>query len=239
MNDVVNTPFPYESEILWGKMLHARVSIVGVGGLGSWTAELLTRMGIGRIRLLDCATVRETDLKQHMAVTEVDVDRAKVTVVADRLSAINSQILLETFFVELTEDSIDDFLVGSDIVFDTTGGSAIRTALFMYCCRRGVQYVSCEANGFCAQVMVCRGNEGSNALLPAPLLGRQKRLPAMVAMAASLSVQEIVKLLTGYGVSLNGQTAIFNTEKNTWVCTPLKRLTSIGAATADEKGEAH
>lgn len=239
MNDVINTPFSYESDILSGKMLRARVSIVGVGGLGGWAAELLARMGLGRIRLLDCATVRETDLKQHVAVTEVDVDRAKVTVVADRLAAINSQVLLETFFVELTEDSIDDFLVGSDIVLDTTGGSAIRTALFMYCCRRGVQYVSCEANGFCAQVTVCRGNDGSNALLPAPLLDRQKRLPAMVAMAASLSVQEIAKLLTGYGVSLNGQTAVFNTEKNTWICTPLKRLTSIGATTTDENGEAH
>lgn len=239
MNDVVNTPFPDESDIIQGKMLHARVSIVGVGGLGGWAAELLARMGLGRIRLLDCATVRETDLKQHTAVTEVDVDRAKVTVVADRLSSINSQVLLETFFIELTEDSIDDFLVGSDIVLDTTGGSAIRTALFRYCCRRGVQYVSCESNGFCAQVTVCRGNDGGDALLPAPLLGRKKRLPAMTAMAASLAVQEIVKLLTGYGVSLNGQTANFNAEKNTWVCTPLKRLASMDVINADEKGETH
>ena len=238
MNDFINKQFPPDSETVQKKMLHARVTIVGVGALGGWAAELLARMGIGRVRLLDCATVRENDLKQHMAVTEADVDRAKVTVVADRLAAINSQVLLETFFVELTEDSLDNFLVGSDIVLDTTGGSAIRTGLFAYCCRRGAQYVSCEANGFCAQITVCRGNDGKAALLPIPLMDRQSRLPAMVALAASLSVQEIVKLLTGRGDSLAGQTASFNTEKNTWVCMPLRRLTT-GGATLGEKGEAH
>lgn len=218
------------------KMLRARVTIIGAGGLGGWAAELLARMGLGRMRLLDRATVQKADLNQHAAVTEEDIDRAKVMVIADRVAAINSQVLLEMFPVELQPEEIDNFLVGSDLVLDTTGDSAIRNALFASCCRAGLHYIGCEANTVCARIIVWRGADGE-AVLPLPLDRSRGRFPAVASLAASLAVQESVKLLTGTGESLAGQVAVLDMRENKWSRFPLAGAAEGGDA--DRNGESH
>lgn len=218
------------------KMLRARVTIIGAGALGGWAAELLARMGLGRMRLLDRATVQKADLNQHAAVTEEDIDRAKVTVIADRVAAINSRVLLETFPVELQPEQIDDFLVGSDLVLDTTGDSTIRGALFASCCQHGLHYVGCEANTVSARIVVWRGTDGET-FLPLPLDRSRGRFPAVASLAASLAVQESIKLLCGTGESLAGQIVTLDTGKNKWACDPLAGATET--LDADGNGESH
>ena len=39
----------------------AHVFIAGVGGVGSWCAESLIRSGIGKITMLDCDTIEDSN----------------------------------------------------------------------------------------------------------------------------------------------------------------------------------
>ncbi len=70
--------------------LHAaHVAIVGIGGVGSWTAEALARSGVGALTLIDLDDVCITNTNRQAHALAATVGRAKVTVMAERVRAIN------------------------------------------------------------------------------------------------------------------------------------------------------
>ncbi len=91
------------------KLQGAHVLIVGLGGVGSWTAEALARSGVGRLTLVDPDSVCVTNInRQLMALTDV-LGKPKVMVLADRFKKINPDIellMIEDFFNDQTAKSI-------------------------------------------------------------------------------------------------------------------------------------
>src|SRR3972149_8377578 len=73
-------------------LMAARALLVGVGGLGSWTADLLARAGVGFIRLVDPDHVDLTNLHRQAMYTEADAaaGRPKAIAAAEHLARINS-----------------------------------------------------------------------------------------------------------------------------------------------------
>ena len=67
----------------------ARVLVVGLGGVGSWAAEMLCRSGVGSMTLVDADTVDVTNLNRQMPALVSTIGRAKCDVVAERLREIN------------------------------------------------------------------------------------------------------------------------------------------------------
>ena len=69
----------------------ARVAVVGVGGVASWTAEGLARSGIGHLTLIDLDDVCVTNTNRQLPALEGQIGRPKVTVLAERIRLINSE----------------------------------------------------------------------------------------------------------------------------------------------------
>ncbi len=67
----------------------AHVCVVGIGGVGTWTAEALARSGIGAITLVDLDEVCVTNINRQLHALTETVGRAKVEVMAERIRAIN------------------------------------------------------------------------------------------------------------------------------------------------------
>jgi hypothetical protein len=66
----------------------ASVVIVGCGGVGSWTAVMLTRSGVAKLRLVDFDYVTLSSLNRHATATLADVGTPKVECIARALRAI-------------------------------------------------------------------------------------------------------------------------------------------------------
>jgi len=66
-----------------------RVIILGVGGVGSWCAEMLIRSGIGHLTLVDSDKVGVTNINRQLMATTQTIGRAKVDVLKERLLEIN------------------------------------------------------------------------------------------------------------------------------------------------------
>ena len=73
------------------KLRNAKVVVFGVGGVGSFTVEALTRAGVGNLILVDDDTVCITNLNRQIHATEATVDRVKVEVMKERVLSINSK----------------------------------------------------------------------------------------------------------------------------------------------------
>ena len=67
----------------------AHIVVVGVGGVGSWTAEALARSGVGQLTLVDLDHVAESNINRQIHAVSTTVGQAKVLAMRDRIALIN------------------------------------------------------------------------------------------------------------------------------------------------------
>jgi tRNA A37 threonylcarbamoyladenosine dehydratase len=82
------------TEMLIGKkaldiITAARVAVFGIGGVGGYTAEMLARMGVGHITLIDGDVVEESNINRQIIATLDTVGRSKTEVMKERILSIN------------------------------------------------------------------------------------------------------------------------------------------------------
>ncbi|HZW74120.1 MAG TPA: ThiF family adenylyltransferase, partial [Caldimonas sp.] len=67
----------------------ARVAIVGVGGVGSWTAEALARSGVAALTLVDLDHVSESNVNRQVQALGSTLGMAKVDALKARIADIH------------------------------------------------------------------------------------------------------------------------------------------------------
>ncbi|PKU79356.1 ubiquitin-like modifier-activating enzyme 5 [Dendrobium catenatum] len=77
------------------------VAIVGIGGVGSVSAEMLTRCGIGRLLLYDYDTVELANMNRLFFRPE-QVGMTKTDAAVQTLSEINPDVVLESYSLNIT-----------------------------------------------------------------------------------------------------------------------------------------
>jgi molybdopterin/thiamine biosynthesis adenylyltransferase len=104
------------------RVRQASVAIVGCGALGGVQAEILTRSGIGRLRLIDRDFVELSNLQRQFLFEETDARDAlpKAVAAARRLARINSEVTLEPMVADLTASNADELFDGIDLILDGT-----------------------------------------------------------------------------------------------------------------------
>src|ERR1041385_2738103 len=100
------------------KIRHARVLIVGAGGLGNPVALYLAAAGIGRLGLVDDDTVSLSHLQRQILFKTADIGRPKVEAGSQALKALNPGVEIVAHPVRLTAANVMDLLAGYDIVAD-------------------------------------------------------------------------------------------------------------------------
>lgn len=73
---------------------NSHVLIVGLGGVGSFAAEFITRAGVGKITIVDGDTVDITNINRQLPALHSTVGQHKIDVVGDRLMDINPELEL-------------------------------------------------------------------------------------------------------------------------------------------------
>ena len=67
----------------------AHVVVIGVGGVGSWTAEALARSGVSRLTLIDMDHVAESNINRQIHALTSTVGQAKIEAMRERIAQIN------------------------------------------------------------------------------------------------------------------------------------------------------
>ncbi len=126
----------------------SKVAIIGIGGVGSWTAEALARSGVQNITLIDLDEVCITNTNRQLHALEKTVGVAKVQVVKERLEQINPEgnfIAIEEF---LTSDTLAElFAPGFDIVVDAIDSLKNKALLAVHCRQNKIALVTVGGAG--------------------------------------------------------------------------------------------
>lgn len=83
-----------------------KVVVFGLGGLGGFVVEGLSRMGVGELTIIDIDVFSETNLNRQRFCTEDRLGISKVTTVKEELSRINSEVIVHTIDERLSFDEI-------------------------------------------------------------------------------------------------------------------------------------
>src|SRR6202035_1957954 len=102
------------------KLAAARVGLVGCGATGSALAALLARSGVGSIRIIDRDYVEPSNLQRQSLFDESDAAQSlpKAIAAARKVSAFNSQIVIEPQVADLVPANVDSVLVGMQLILD-------------------------------------------------------------------------------------------------------------------------
>ncbi len=112
------------------KLQNSHIFLAGIGGVGSYTAEALARMGVGKMTLVDHDVVSGSNMNRQLVALRSTVDVLKADVIDDRIKDINPdcQVTLITDF--LTPESIPTVLSqGYDVVIDAIDSLSSKAAL--------------------------------------------------------------------------------------------------------------
>lgn len=131
------------------RLASAHILIVGLGGVGSWAAEMLCRAGVGQFTLVDSDCVDVTNINRQMPALVSTVGLLKCDVVAQRLRAVNPNVVLSVRPEFIERDNIDELLdiARYDFVVDAIDSLDSKAALIYGCWRRGTKIVSSMGAG--------------------------------------------------------------------------------------------
>lgn len=114
--DITTGPTPSQCQ---ARLESSRIVVLGVGGLGGWSALSLACCGVGEMLLVDGDRVEESNLNRQVLYSETDIGRPKVEVAAERLGAFNSRMRLDTIAARVAgEEAVAEAIAGYDLVID-------------------------------------------------------------------------------------------------------------------------
>ncbi|NPD80752.1 HesA/MoeB/ThiF family protein [Prevotella sp. PINT] len=190
------------------RLSDARVLIVGAGGLGSPVAAYLAGAGVGTIGIVDDDVVSVSNLQRQVLYDEGMVGRAKALCAKERLSALNSGIVVNACNERLTPDNAGRLIGGYDIVVDGTDNFAVRYVISDTCHAQGKPMVYGAVCAFEGQVCVlCKGHATYRTLYPdeaapaMPYCGKEV-VGVTPAVVGSVQAAQVLQLICSYGEPL-------------------------------------
>ncbi|MDO8586218.1 MAG: molybdopterin-synthase adenylyltransferase MoeB [Armatimonadota bacterium] len=201
------------------KLLASKVLIFGAGGLGSPASLYLAAAGVGTIGLIDGDDVDLTNLQRQIVHFTSDLGTPKVRSAADKLTAINPSVKVETYQERAFADNVLDIVKHYDFVLDGTDNFPAKFLINDACCFAGVPYSHAGILRFDGQLftVVPRQSACYRCLFdgppPAgvvPSCSQAGVLGAMAGVIGCLQATEALKYLLGIGELLTDRMLVFD-----------------------------
>lgn len=126
----------------------AHACVVGIGGVGSWTAEALARTGVGQITLIDLDMVAESNTNRQIHALGEIYGLAKVDAMAERIRAINPACRVNCIEDFVTPDNVAQLLDRDfSVLIDAIDQARAKAAMIAFCRRRKLPIIVGGAAG--------------------------------------------------------------------------------------------
>ena len=130
------------------RLVAARVAVFGVGGVGGYAVEALTRSGVGTLDLIDDDKVALSNINRQIIATTETVGQYKVDVAAARVAAINPTATVHTHRTFYLPDTAAQFdLTAYDYIIDAVDTVTAKLALVENAVAAGTPIISAMGAG--------------------------------------------------------------------------------------------
>jgi molybdopterin/thiamine biosynthesis adenylyltransferase len=133
----------------------ARVALIGAGALGSVSAELLVRAGVGFVRIIDRDFVELSNLQRQSLYDEDDVRQnlPKAVAAEAKLRRINSTVQIDGIVDDVNPATVEDYIHDVDLVLDALDNFETRFVINDACAKHSKTWIYSAAVGSYGLVM--------------------------------------------------------------------------------------
>ena len=137
--------------LYWGKefqedLASKNICILGLGGVGGYTAEMLTRAGVGRLTLVDFDTVSTSNINRQIIALHSNIGKKKTELFTERLKNINPELKI-TAIDDFYSDKLEIDLTDYDFIVDAIDSMRSKIHLLETCHKLGIPVISSMGAG--------------------------------------------------------------------------------------------
>jgi adenylyltransferase/sulfurtransferase len=201
------------------RLKHAKVLLVGTGGLGAPLGLYLAAAGVGRLGVVDFDKVDFTNLQRQIMFGTSDVGRPKIEAASERLGNLNPEIQIERYQTALTSENALDIIRDYDIVADGSDNFPTRYLVNDACVLLGKPNIYGSIFRFEGQASIfgAPGGPCYRCLYPeppppglVPSCAEGGVLGVLPGIIGAIQAMETLKLILGKGEPLIGRLLLFD-----------------------------
>jgi adenylyltransferase/sulfurtransferase len=159
--------------------------LVGVGGIGTLTAEYAVRAGIN-LRLVDHDKVEWSNLQRQVLFDSDDVNKYKADVAKTKLQKVNPDVKVEGVKTRFSDSNAAELCKGVDIILDGTDNLKTRFAMNKAGVGLGIPYIYTACAGTVGAVALLGGKPCLNCFLSKDKRGLSAREIGVLGPTAGL-----------------------------------------------------
>ena len=196
----------------------AKITVIGCGGIGGETIEMLARMGIGELVLVDKDAFDLSNLNRQTLASIGDLGLDKSAVAKEKVRLINPYVKVTTFNEHVDQTNIDKVIGDSNIIIDALDNVLTRVIVSRAAKEKGIPYIHGAIHGTLGQITVFLPNSEKTyeEMFNLPSLGKDltketiealkgvtSGVPPVIGptpnMIGCLEAFEAYKIITGVG----------------------------------------
>lgn len=202
------------------KLKHAKVLVIGAGGLGCPVLQYLTAAGVGTIGIIDDDVVDQSNLQRQVLYTIDDIGKLKAETAAKRLSKLNPFVQFHEYKKKLTNQNAISLFEKYDVVVDGSDNFSTRYLTNDAAILTQKPLVYGAIFKFEGQVSVFnyQGSATYRCLYPTPPQPEESPncseigvIGVLPGIIGSLQANEVIKIICGVGEVLANKLLMYDT----------------------------
>ena len=133
---------------------NTKIAVIGCGGIGGETIEMLARMGVGELVLADEDAFDLSNLNRQTLASIADLGIAKSEVAKEKVRLINPYVKVKSVNEHIDLENISDVIGDSDIVIDALDNVLTRVIVSRKAKENGIPYIHGAIHGTLGQITV-------------------------------------------------------------------------------------
>ena len=125
------------------KLKKAFVVVIGIGAVGSYATEALSRAGVRHLRLVDFDTIKPTNFNRHLLAITPNLGKLKAEAAKERIAQINPHCKVEVVNAFAAEETMAQIVEGKpDLVIDAVDSLNPKVQILAYCHAKKIPVIS-------------------------------------------------------------------------------------------------
>ena len=194
----------------------SKVVVIGLGGLGGGVCEMLARVGVGHLTLIDGDSFEASNLNRQLMSEEHLIGIHKAQAAKDRVNAINSEVIVKHLVEYLDESNLYERIKNADVVMDCLDAIDTRFILQKAAQKASIPIVSGAIAGVAGQVITIFPGDKGYELIYGKKGGKQSKgvetrtgnIAYCALFIAALQSSECLKILLDRGDILHNKLLI-------------------------------